>query len=147
MATTIALGINKPKVHSILDDIMNGGGLHICTTHNEYVNAKKKWKVETSQPVSYTDRGLRLENEKEIEANVIVWGTGFAPTHFFAEVFEDVSLQDNLDDGLYLHKYIAHPALPNCYFIGFRDPSLNVPTVTSVQSLWAAMCAHTLLML
>lgn len=141
MATTIALGINKPKVHSILDDIMNGGGVHICTTHNEYVNAKKKWNVETSQPVSYTDRGLRLENGKEIEANVIVWGTGFAPTRFFEEVFEGISLQDNLDDGLYLHKYIAHPALPNCYFIGFRDPSLNVPTVASVQSLWAAICA------
>jgi cation diffusion facilitator CzcD-associated flavoprotein CzcO len=140
MATTIALGIHKPTKHSMLDDIMNGGGLHICTTHSEYINAKNKWKVETSQPVSYTENGLKLENGKEIEADVIVWGTGFAPTRFFEEVFESITLQNNLDDGLYLHKYVAHPSLPNCYFIGFRDPSLNVPTVASVQSLWAAMC-------
>lgn len=136
----VAVGINRPDSLSFLDDIMNGGGLHVCTTSTQYWNTRL-WKLETSQPKEFTANGLLLENGKEIEADVVVWGTGFQPTRAFKEIFEAIELQDTLNDGLYLYKYIYHPKLPNVYFLGFRDPSLNMPSNASVQSLWAMFCA------
>ena len=136
----IAVGINRPQSSSILDDIMNGGGLHVCTTSKQYCNAKR-WKLEKSQPTEYTTNGLLLENGKEIEADVVVWGTGFQPTRAFQEIFDGIDLQDTLNDGLYLYKYIYHPKLSNVYFLGFKDPSLNMPSNASIQSLWAMFCA------
>jgi cation diffusion facilitator CzcD-associated flavoprotein CzcO len=137
----LAVGTNTPKKSpSFLDDVMVGGGFHVCTTREQYENAKK-WDLRRSRPVCYTETGLKLDNGEILQADVIVWGTGFQPTKFLKEVFVDVHLQDCLDDGLYLYKYIAHPALPDCYFCGFRDPSVNVPFAANVQSLWAAFCA------
>ncbi|KAK1747160.1 flavin-containing monooxygenase [Skeletonema marinoi] len=113
----VAVGINRPDSTSLLDDIMNGGGLH------------------------FTENGLLLENGQEVEADVVVFGTGFQPTRAFQEIFEGVELQDTLDDGLYLYKYIYHPKLPNVFFLGFKDPSLNMPSNASIQSLWTMFCA------
>lgn len=140
MATFVALGTDRPDHRSVLDDIMVGGGLHVCTTRCEYAKSKR-WGVERSQPVEYTDSGLKLANGRKVEADVVVWGTGFNVTRSFEEVFRGIPLQDSLDDGLYLYKYVAHPALPNCYFIGFKDPSLDLLSNASVQSLWAVMCS------
>jgi len=121
-----ALGINKPtKNRSVLDDIMNGGGIHVCTTLSQYNNAKK-WKLKTSSPKCYTPDGLELENGEIVQADTIVWGTGFKPSAFFKKA--------------YLWKYIMHTSLPNCYFIGFRDPSLSTLCNASLQSLWAVHC-------
>jgi hypothetical protein len=106
----------------------------------QYKNAKR-WELASSRPVEYTEGGIKLADGMEIEADVIVWGTGFEPTKFFERAFPGVDLQDCLDDGLYLYKYIAHPSLKNCFFIGFKDPSLNVPFNASLQSTWAALCA------
>mmetsp|Transcript_24234 Transcript_24234/g.52275 ORF Transcript_24234/g.52275 Transcript_24234/m.52275 type:complete len:531 (+) Transcript_24234:117-1709(+) len=135
-----AVGLNKPTCRSILDDIMVGGGIHVCTTLSQYENAKK-WNLIRSSPVAYTTDGLKLANGEIIDADVVVWGTGFEPTTFFEKVFPGVDLQDSLDDGLYLYKYIAHPSLPQCYFVGFKDPSLNTMCNVSLQSVWAACCA------
>lgn len=134
-----AVGTNKPtESRSILDDIMVGGGIHVCTTLSQYENAKK-WNLIRSSPVAYTTDGLRLASGEIIAADVIVWGTGFEPTTFFRKVFPGVDLQDTLEDGLYLYKYIVHPSLPNCYFVGFRDPSLFTLCNASLQSVWAAL--------
>eukprot|EP00984_Skeletonema_dohrnii_P005201 scaffold1824_cov104-Skeletonema_dohrnii-CCMP3373.AAC.1 len=136
----VAVGINRPDSTSLLDDIMNGGGLHVCTTSKQYRNAKL-WRLEKSQPKEFTENGLLLENGQEVEADVVVFGTGFQPTRAFQEIFEGVELQDTLDDGLYLYKYIYHPKLPNVFFLGFKDPSLNMPSNASIQSLWTMCCA------
>jgi len=136
----VAVGINRPDSTSLLDDIMNGGGLHVCTTSKQYRNAKL-WRLEKSQPKEFTENGLLLENGQEVEADVVVFGTGFQPTRAFQEIFEGVELQDTLDDGLYLYKYIYHPKLPNVFFLGFKDPSLNMPSNASIQSLWTICCA------
>lgn len=136
-----AVGLSKPTAsRSLLDDIMNGGGIHVCTTLPEYWNAKK-WNLIRSSPVAYTADGLKLASGEFVNADVVVWGTGFEPTAFFQKVFPGVDLQDTLEDGLYLYKYIAHPALPQCYFIGFKDPSLMTLCNASLQSLWVAFCA------
>ena len=86
---------------------------------------------------------MELENGEvvQVQADVIVWGTGFKPCTFFKKVFAEVDLHDSsVDDGLYLWKYIMHPSLPNCYFIGFRDPSLSTLCNASLQSLWTIHC-------
>ena len=136
-----AVGLYKPTAsRSVLDDIMTGGGIHVCTTLQEYRNAKK-WNLKRSRPVAYTADGLELASGEIIAADVVVWGTGFEPTTFFRRVFPGVDLQDTLEDGLYLHKYMAHPALPRCYFVGFKDPSLMTLCNASLQSLRAVFCA------
>ena len=140
MPVFIAVGINKPDSNSLLDDIMNGGGLHVCTTSKQYKNAKQ-WRLEKSQPKEFTENGMLLENGQVVEADVVVWGTGFQPTRVFQQIFSGIELQDTLDDGLYLYKYIYHPRLPNVYFLGFKDPSLNMPSNASIQSLWTMLCA------
>ena len=136
----IAVGISRPNSISFLDDVMNGGGLHVCTTPKQYKTAKS-WRLEKSQPLEFTENGLLLENGTEIKADVVVWGTGFEPTRAFQEIFEGIDLQDTLDDGLYLHKYMYHPKLPNVFFLGFKDPSLNMPSNANIQSLWAMFCS------
>lgn len=136
----VAVGINRPDSNSLLDDIMNGGGLHVCTTSKSYRNAKL-WTLEKSQPKEYTANGLILENGKELEADVLIWGTGFQATSAFQQIFNGIELQDTLDDGLYLYKYIYKPKLPNVFFLGFKDPSLNMPLNASIQSLWAMFCS------
>ena len=134
-----AVGINKPTSGSLLDDIMTGGGIHVCTTNQQYANAKK-WNLVRSSPVAYTSDGLELSNGEIVQADAVIWGTGFEPTTFFQKVFVGVDLQDSLDDGLYLYKYIVHPSLPQCYFVGFKDPSLSTLCNASLQSLWAVYC-------
>lgn len=132
----VAVGTNKPKSRSFLDDFMNGGGANVITTVAQYANAKK-WDLRTSSPIAYTSDGLELENGEIVNADVVVWGTGFNPASFFRKMFPGVDLQDSLDDGLYLYKYIVHPSLPNCYFVGCRDLSLGTLCNSSLQSLWA----------
>lgn len=134
-----AVGTNKPKARSFLDDLMIGGGGNVCTTMSQYTNAKK-WDLVKSSPVAYTSDGLELENGEVVNADVVVWGTGFNPTSFFQTMFPGVNLQDSLDDGLYLYKYIVHPSLPKCYFVGCRDISLSTLCNASLQSLWAVFC-------
>mmetsp|Transcript_3330 Transcript_3330/g.8483 ORF Transcript_3330/g.8483 Transcript_3330/m.8483 type:complete len:539 (-) Transcript_3330:108-1724(-) len=136
-----AVGVNRPtKSRSVLDDIMVGGGIHVCVTLPEYRNARR-WNLVQSSPVAYTEDGLELANGDTIKTDVIVWATGFEPSTFFRKVFPGVDLQDSLEDGLYLYKYIAHPSLPKCFFVGFKDPSLMTLCNSSLQSLWAVLCA------
>ena len=81
-----AVGINKPTSGSLLDDIMTGGGINVCTTNQQYANANK-WNLVRSSPVAYTSNGLELSNGEIVQADAVVWGTGFEPTTFFQKVF------------------------------------------------------------
>ena len=89
------------------------------------------------------------ERNEHVDADVIIWGTGFNPTKSFTNIFklknnsndDNNEQDDDYNDGLYLYKYILHPKLlPNCYFIGFRDPAFNVPFMSNIQAIWAASC-------
>lgn len=142
----LSLGLDRtPGNHSVLDDCTRGGSLHVITPLDKYRAAKFNWKLEYATPVSYSQQGIRLSNGGHVRADVIVWGTGFQPSKFLGKFFEGIELQDSLDDGLYLYKYIVHPMLPDCYFCGFRDPAANVPFLSNVQAVWAVFGAAGLL--
>lgn len=142
-----ALGIfafspSKPTNRTFVEDLIHGGGAHVTSTHEERVKARHL-TVEASQPVQYTANGIELSNGHHVEADVVVWGTGFHPSRFLQSLFPDIQLQDNdtREDGLYLYKYILHPMLPDCYFVGFKDLSFTSCVTSSGEALWAAFCA------
>lgn len=131
-------GLNPPaKGTSLTEDTFNGGGLNACVSAAAD-KASRKWRLEKGQVARFTRDGVVLDNGNEVQADAVVFGTGFEPHAHIAELFPDVHLQDDLSDGLYLDHYLLHPELPSCYFVGFKDPSAATALLSTVQGVWVA---------
>jgi hypothetical protein len=84
----------------------------------------------------FTEKGLLLADGDEIEADCVVFGTGWKSDHgFLPERVREVLGRD--DDGFYLYRHMLHPDLPNLAFLGRASTFLSVVTY-NVQARWLA---------
>lgn len=84
-----------------------------------------------------TPTGAVLQDGTEVEADVIVFGTGFGKSYDLLES----SLRERLDlerDGLYLHRNVLPPGLPGLAFVGSEVSSFNNILTQGLQAEWLA---------
>lgn len=84
----------------------------------------------------FTPTGLALSDGSEIEADCVVFGTGWKTD--YAYLSEDIrAALGHDDDGFYLYRHMLHPDLPNLAFVG-RVSSFMSITTYCVQARWLA---------
>ncbi|NIQ98321.1 MAG: hypothetical protein GWN87_32420, partial [Desulfuromonadales bacterium] len=75
----------------------------------------------------FTPSGLRLKNGKEIDADCVVFGTGWKCDYgYLPESARDRLGRD--EDGFYLYRHILHPDLSNLAFVGRASTFLSIVT-------------------
>ena len=85
---------------------------------------------------SLTRTGVRFADGSEVEADVVVYCTGYKVTFpFFDEGF--IAAPDN---DLPLFRRTFHPGVPNVFFIGLLQPLGAIMPIAEVQSEW--VCDH-----
>ncbi|QWC86992.1 NAD(P)/FAD-dependent oxidoreductase [Nocardioidaceae bacterium] len=94
--------------------------------------------------------GVRLADGRLVEADVLVWGTGFAATDFLAGIevvgAEGVKLHDDVwDDGAWAHLGVTVPGFPNLFMIYGPNTNLggsSIITMLEAQAGYAAQVAR-----
>ena len=92
------------------------------------------------QPVAgsidkFTETGVILTDGKELEADIVIYGTGFTKNY---DIFDKV-IQEKLNiqkDGLYLYRNIIPPQVPDVAFIGCEVATFNNILTHGLQALW-----------
>lgn len=85
---------------------------------------------------SFSEGMLELDNGERIEADCVVFGTGWQLGYeFLPAAVKDALGRD--DDGFYLYRHILHPDVPNLFFIGRASTFLSVTTYC-LQARWLA---------
>lgn len=83
----------------------------------------------------FKENSVVLTNGKEIECDMVVYGTGFKKSyHMFDQI-----VQRKLDiekDGLYLYRNILPPRVPNLAFIGCEVSTFNNILTHGLQAQW-----------
>jgi len=83
---------------------------------------------------SLTARGVRFADGSEVEADVVVYCTGYKVTFpFFDEGF--IAAPDN---DLPLFRRTFHPDIPNVFFVGLLQPLGAIMPVAELQSEWVS---------
>jgi len=83
----------------------------------------------------FTETGVVLTDGTQLEADLVIYGTGFAKNY---DIFDKV-LQEKLNiqkDGLYLYRNILPPGLPDLAFIGCEVSTYNNILTHGLQALW-----------
>merc|ERR1712187_941775 len=83
----------------------------------------------------FTKNGIVLTDGTEIEADVVIYGTGFRKSY---DIF-DKATQQKLAvarDGLYLYRNILPPTVPNLAFVGSEVSTFNNILTHGLQALW-----------
>ena len=84
----------------------------------------------------YTENGVLLKNGENIEADVVVLGTGWeSDFSFLGELLLD--RLDYGDDGFHLYRQMVHPEVPGLVFVGWAATFENMLT-DSLQARWLA---------
>lgn len=84
----------------------------------------------------YSKEGVRLSNGKEIDADVVILGTGWEIDHSFL-AGETVDAIGKDEDGFYLYRQMVYPSSPGLFFIGAASTFANMTTYC-VQARWLA---------
>ena len=83
---------------------------------------------------SLTARGVRFTDGSEVEADVVVYCTGYKVTFpFFDENF--IAAPDN---DLPLFRRTFHPDIPNVFFIGLMQPLGAIMPIAEAQGEWVS---------
>ncbi len=93
-----------------------------------------KIQFEKSEIDSFHPAGVQLKNGKELDADMVILGTGWKTDYSFLPD----SVRGRLgfeDDGLYLYRHIVHPDVPGLVFIGHAATVGNMLTY-SLQARW-----------
>ncbi|KNC83865.1 hypothetical protein SARC_03890 [Sphaeroforma arctica JP610] len=109
---------------------------------NEYSDLRKSGKIQVrnGEIVEYSDNPeapLHLKDGSSLDADVVVFGTGFGRDFSF---FNNTAVQKDLDiqdDGLYLYRGLLPPKVPNLAFIGNTATASNIATY-GLQAEWLA---------
>ncbi len=121
---------NLIPTSKIEEDIFTGD--FIASTKFFKLINQGKIKVQQGEIKNYTPNGVELTDGSQLNADTIVFGTGwkqelaFLPSGY-ADILEK--------DGLYLYRHILHPSIPDFAFIGFASTFNNTLTA-NIQSLW-----------
>jgi dimethylaniline monooxygenase (N-oxide forming) len=114
-------------------DVFTGG--QILTY--EFRDMLKKGEVDAKKGSleKMTEKSVILQDGTEIEADVVVFGTGFTKHYDLL----DRLLQNRLDkekDGLYLYRNVIPPRLPNIAFVGAEVSTFNNILTHGLQAEW-----------
>lgn len=85
---------------------------------------------------TYTETGVKLNNDTELDADLVVYGTGFAKNY---DVFDRLVREKLLPlekDGLYLYRNILPPRLPDIAFVGSEVSTFNNILTHAMQAKW-----------
>merc|ERR1719221_1794233 len=83
----------------------------------------------------FVEDGVVLSDGTQIQADVVIYGTGFGKSY---AIF-DKATQKKLAvqrDGLYLYRNIIPPAVPNLAFVGSEVSTFNNILTHGIQALW-----------
>lgn len=83
----------------------------------------------------FTKNGVVLSDGKEIDADMVIYGTGFGKDYQYF----DHAIQEKLNiekDGLYLYRHIISPKVPGVAFIGSEVSTFNNILTQGLQALW-----------
>jgi hypothetical protein len=91
-------------------------------------------EVQCGEIAEYRAEGVALENGRELEADVVILGTGWETDYGFLPepVRERLGFED---DGLYLHRQMVHPEVPGLVFIGHASTICSILTY-NLQARW-----------
>ncbi len=84
----------------------------------------------------FTSTGLKLADSDEVEADCVVFGTGWTSDYAFLPPAIRDTMGDEAD-GFYLYCHILHPDLDRLAFLGRASTFLSIVTY-SVQARWFA---------
>ena len=79
--------------------------------------------------------GVVLVDGKELDADMVIYGTGFGKNY---DIFDKV-IQKKLNiqkDGLYLYRNVIPPQVPDVAFIGCEVATFNNILTHGLQALW-----------
>jgi len=96
-----------------------------------------KVKAQKGELQRMTPTGAVLQDGTEVEADILVYGTGFGKSYDLLES----SLQERLDlerDGLYLYRNVLPPRLPGLAFVGSEVSTFNNILTHGLQAEWLA---------
>jgi len=85
----------------------------------------------------YTPRGVRLASGDELEADVVVYGTGFAKDYGVLDARSRAALP-LARDGLYLYRNMLAPRVPDLAFVGAEVSTFNNILTHGLQARWLA---------
>lgn len=116
-------------------DVFSGGQI----LNYEFRDMLRAGKVKATKGSlqKMTPKGAVLQDGTEVEADVLVFGTGFGKSY---DVLES-SLRERLDlerDGLYLHRNVLPPRLPGLAFVGAEVSTFNNILTHGLQAEWLA---------
>jgi dimethylaniline monooxygenase (N-oxide forming) len=83
-----------------------------------------------------TERAVRFADGSEVEADVVVYCTGYRITFPFL----DPALISAPDNDLPLFRRVFHPDIPGIYFVGLLQPLGAIMPLAELQSTW--ICDH-----
>jgi len=116
-------------------DVFSGGQI----LNYEFRDMLKAGKVNAKKGSlqRMTPKGAVLQDGTEVEADILVFGTGFGKSY---DVLES-SLRERLDlerDGLYLHRNVLPPNVPGLAFVGAEVSTFNNILTHGLQAEWLA---------
>ncbi|KAK7543208.1 hypothetical protein IWX49DRAFT_600652 [Phyllosticta citricarpa] len=79
---------SSAKEASLMHNLLERGGGHYVDVGGTEILAKKEARVKNSEPVAYTEKGLKFSDGSEEKADAIVWCTGYADKDARATVAE-----------------------------------------------------------
>lgn len=88
-----------------------------------------------ASPESYTSNGLKLATGETLEADLMVFATGFQKdySYFPADLQSKLGVES---DGLYLWRHTLHPQVPGLAFVGSELATISNISSYGLQSAW-----------
>ncbi|CAE7191754.1 FMO1 [Symbiodinium natans] len=117
-----------------IDTDLFSGGQILNYEFRDMVNAGKI-QVISGAIDKFTQTGVVLVDGSELDADLVVYGTGFTKNY---DIFDKV-IQSKLGiqkDGLYLFRNIIPPQVPDVAFIGCEVSTFNNILTHGLQALW-----------
>lgn len=114
-------------------DLFSGGQI----LNYDYREALKTGSIadRKGEIARYTESGVVLQDGTSLQADLVVFGTGFAKDYSFL----DANTAEKLGrekDGLYLYRSIIPPAVPKLAFVGAEVSTFNNILTQALQSRW-----------
>jgi len=125
-------GDRVPKV-PIEVDLFNGGQI----LNYDFREALKAGRVADKKGSikCFTNSGVVLTDGTEMEADMVVFATGFKKSYDYFDQETQKKLNTE-KDGLYLYRQIIPPHVPNLAFIGAEVSTFNNILTQALQVLW-----------
>ncbi|KAK7538212.1 uncharacterized protein J3D65DRAFT_621335 [Phyllosticta citribraziliensis] len=118
---------SSAKEASLMYNLLERGGGHYVDIGGTEILAKKEARVKNSEPVAYTEKGLRFSDGSEEEADAIVWCTGYADKDARETVADILGGRDVTEED--------HTIGPG-QIADRVDPSWGVNVEGEVQGMW-----------